>query len=118
MVSLTICPSGYAQKWRVKAPKRPNTIKQPRHIFPPIISNLQNSNSNKRGLKIPVVGQPNGGRLCIADVPSTLFLSAGVPSSLTKSQITQDSPESLYNHTTVRLNFTKAKVGGHFPDFD
>ena len=29
-------------------------------------------------------------------------------------------PKAIYNtkHTTVRLNFTKARVGGHFPDFD
>ncbi len=24
----------------------------------------------------------------------------------------------LFGVTTVRLNFTKAKVGGHLPDFD
>ncbi len=24
----------------------------------------------------------------------------------------------IYYHTTVRLNFTKAKVGDHLPDYD
>ena len=59
------------------------------------------------------------------DIPDN-SVYAGVPAHyicsfdeyVKKARKYSDSIKELYGITTVRLNFTKAKVGAHLPDFD
>lgn len=99
MVSVAICPNGYAQWWG-KAPKTPKLhttrVLRPRPIpsVPPI-TNQQNSNSGKWKPVTPVVLPTIGGVQGYTGVASTAFTAVKVPPSL-KIKVPV-SPEQIYN---------------------